>query len=247
VFVTPSRELYIWDPAVRTLTALGAVWLVPVAGHGWWIERYLDGRFEIVDIDPDRSSPRLRPVWRIPTAAGFRQSWGGIAGVLDGTVVALARSSDNTRGGASERRSSVTLACLYGPGQTVTRQVSLANNVSWASRDAFRGHRMLAWRDKDEPDTYARGAWHTDVVIHDLDSGRERSVGQAVGGWTTTTAMPHAYMELRWKDDETSSRDPNPAPEGLSMADADGGWNTIDPHTEKVSGIGPYEPALDAH
>jgi len=226
----------VWDPRTQALSDIGPAQWIPVAGHGWLFQRNPEPNVvEWLDVDPDRTGPaRLRTLFRATKGPKGNYLSAGIVGVLDGTIVAIAMSRDYDSETNRTTREG-TLLCIAGKDDVATRSISLPNDLIWVGSDAIRDHRLLLVRSGNWGPGF--GAWSTDAAVLDLDRGGTRVVGKAQGGHTKCTAVPHPHIEVKWRDDRTSHREPDFGDLVLDMC-TDGGSNSVDPVTESVAGYG---------
>ena len=230
----------LWDPQTQKLHDLGTPEWVPVAGYGWIFKTYpTPDTVAFSDIDPDRTgAARLRTVWIASRDPARNYLSAGIAGVLDGSIVAIAISRDFESQKHPTPRTA-TLACIAGKGDITTREITLPEDAGWVSTDAIRDHRLLLVRNNFE--MHAFSDWSTDALIYDLDRDRTRVIGKVAGGHTTCTNMPHPHLRVAWSDDRTSHRGPN---DGDLVFDActRGGDNSVDPVTESIHDLSKLAP-----
>lgn len=214
-----ANLVYLWDPQRRALTELGRYGLVRAGDLGILVASYGDdGVLSYLDVDPDRTRPRLRTVWtpRAQTA---------VLGTLDGELALYSRRGDHT----------VAITCLFGPKVAHEARYPLAAQLRPVDSDAVRGHRVLMF-GPNVPPTPAPGRasaleppFATSIWILDLDTGAPRQVGVAQGQYTRYTAIPHGYVRVQWKA---------PQPPGAGgpqlLWSGDEITTFVDPATERV-------------
>lgn len=220
----------LWEPAARALTRLTEGTLVPVPGLGFLIRTEDDDQVSTFwDLDPAR--PALRPLWR----GGGSGVAVEVAGVLDGAPALLVRDVGrqplfSLSGDAPPSPPAPRLVCLRGPGAATELPIALPDDRQVASADAIRGHRVLL-HGRELPvqpsmSVQPEPPFTVPVEILDLDRNTRRTIGSADGAWTIATAIPHAYVRVRWTDHDPAIRD-------RPMVEA-GVLTEIDPATEQL-------------
>jgi hypothetical protein len=157
-----------------------------------------DGVHRYHDIDP--TAPRLRLLWQ-PALDAHAQ----LAGLDRGAPLFLVR-----RDGVA----TVDLVRVPAPGAPEIRTTTLPDNFHPASTDAVRGTRLLlvgpsAGPAEPGPIHDGRELWAPftgSVLLLDLATDQRRTLGEATGAWSRTTAVPHSYVAVQWTDHDPHGR-----------------------------------------
>jgi hypothetical protein len=207
---------------------LGEAVLVAVPRLGWLIAPKTDpGQFH--DVDP--AAPRLRPLWAQPTdpdpAVHVRIS---LAGLDRGAPLFLVRRLRQPP--ASARLVAATTSQLVrvaAPGRVETRAIELPPDLHVPGSDAVRDRRLLlvgADIRRGDPPSPWDTPFTAEVTLLDLETLALRRLGEAVGAWTRTTAVPHPYLAVRWTDHAAHARDHGWAERCI---------NHVDPHDDSLT------------
>jgi hypothetical protein len=206
-------KLAVWDPHTKQLTTLGRGRLLVVPRLGWVLQTWdANRKTQLYDVDPDRTKPALRELWR-----GVRNK------NEDGTIVGTLDAAPVVREGDA-------LTCLTGAGTASPLAIDVPGGYSLADDDAFRDHRALVLAQlRANYDGHSGG---TEIAVLDLDSGQLRHVGLGYDEWDATNP-PYPMHHTWWLD-----RDPLPSPElELNYSSV---TNVVDPRTEHLVCPTPY-------
>jgi hypothetical protein len=237
-----AQLLMIWEPKTKTLTELGRGMLTPVPGVGLLLYTSEDdsgqvGIFSVID----PAAPRLRELWRFDRAT----SDVAVVGVVDGMPALIVKPPMYRKTAFSgtsmvEESKPVTFLCLSGAGVTGRFDAVLPDGFHAVGVDPVDGHRLLLLADPDYEtlDAPGRGfpgfdgttpSFDAEVAVLDLVSGKVRSLGRAVGGYTQATNVPHPVLEVAWSDGTIDVTKPLRA-----YALPDGMVTLVDPQTERL-------------
>ncbi len=208
------------DPKTGGRVELGEAMLTAVPRLGWLIvpKGGAQGRYH--DVDPKTGALRL--LWAAPEEDAGGWTHAQLAGVDRGAPLMIVRRVRRSPGSADAPEPRVRLVRLRGPGDAEESTLTLRLGLWIAGPDAVRGRELLLvdasevrgkMRIGEPPKT-------APVFVVDLETHAIRELGQAVGAWSMTTAVPHPYVAVRWSDHDARVRDLWWGPECVNTVDA---------------------------
>jgi hypothetical protein len=205
---------YVWNRATKKLTPLGRCYLFNAPGFGLMVERFSEKGKEVEIIDFPDETGRPRVLWHKQHGSSHLPP----LGTWDGALVCT----------LGEKR-----LLVLEPGREA-REIELdLGDFRWqatAGDEIRRGKVLVLGRI---PAKKGFGSeFKVAVGVLNLQTKEVKQLGKIKGGWTTTTAIPHATASARWiTQAEAKKLSDVKMPAFLGT---DGGWAWVIEETEQI-------------